>query len=529
MASLDRSAKVTAEMMSVVQTLVEYVDKGGKGRKRGRGDVNTVEYETHQMSDIKRYPDGMVGLEAPSGPESVSISRLHAILQALRNSALWDRALKQPEQNDAYNLPQQTRILFSAMDALGQTNPSSIRPSSLHTALQDLTFDHGLAVRSASFASQLLTLGGPPSPGAFPSTVNQIIANPTVSDDDPLNFQLSPEDSLNMILSNLLRPQSYQFEERWETACPQCKMDSCSPYATMSFLDLKVANVTTSPSPVQGGIPPVPSQYDATSAMMGVVGSMTAPNATPMMGSTRLGGGALGNLGAIGGGGGLGDAVLLQSLVDQRMSGSLSPYKCIYERCPLRVSQQSVLALTRPQARELPPMLFIVLRRDTPVYQKFQPTLNQPYQQSHQSLQSSHQQAYPQQPQQQQLQYQSGQQQQQQYQHQQQNRTVKSARVVCPGWEFTISRNSEFFEPTRYRVVAGLGRESEHGGEYIMVRPTTHNGLGGMVGSSEPYAPPPRWIVCRNDKITEMDNLREEDERGLEVLLCENVAVRCKR
>jgi hypothetical protein len=43
MQSLDRTTKVTAEMMGVVQTLVEYVDRGGKGRKRGRGDVNAIE------------------------------------------------------------------------------------------------------------------------------------------------------------------------------------------------------------------------------------------------------------------------------------------------------------------------------------------------------------------------------------------------------------------------------------------------------------------------------------------------------
>jgi hypothetical protein len=104
----------------------------------------------------------------------------------------------------------------------------------------------------------------------------------------------------------------------------------------------------------------------------------------------------------------------------------------------------------------------------------------------------------------------------------------KSARVVCPGWEFTISRNSEFFEPNRYRVVAGLARDPEHG-EYIMVRPSGNGGNNLGATGTEPFAPPLRWILCRNDKIMEVDSLREEDERGLEILLCENVAVRSKR
>ncbi|KAJ3119574.1 phospholipid:diacylglycerol acyltransferase, partial [Irineochytrium annulatum] len=134
---------------------------------------------------------------------------------------------------------------------------------------------------------------------------------------------VSSSERMGLLLTNLLRPKSYQFEERWETSCPQCKADVVSPYETRLMMEVSVlldSAITTAGAGGGGG------------------GGMQALGGAP-------------------------DRVGLQELIDRRMAGVPVAFQCMYERCPLFGVSQPVGASSRPQTMDLPPLLFVYLRR----------------------------------------------------------------------------------------------------------------------------------------------------------------------
>ncbi|KAI8854845.1 hypothetical protein BC829DRAFT_379798 [Chytridium lagenaria] len=345
--SLDRANRLTSEVASVVSSLVNHIDRGSSKSKK-RGRPDIAAQEDY-------------------GPPT---SRLHALIQSLRCTPLLDRILKLPEQDDVHQLSQQSRVLLTSMRSLSHLNPSSIRPTALHARLSDLLVHASL-------------------PNSTPTS----------------------SDHLSLLLQHILRSQSYQFEERWETSCPQCKTDVVSNYTTLSILELPVLASASSPLSMH--------------------------------------------------------SVTLQELVDRRMSGLTLPFRCPFDKCPLRLNNQETIAQSRPQSREMPPLLFVLLRRDTGFLSTASP---------------------------------------------------QPIRVTCQTPTFAISRNSEFFRPHQFRIVAGMVRDASTG-EYVMVRQHHIGGLAELAGTSGE-----RWIRCRNEKVDEVEALSRYEEEGLEVLVCENLA-----
>ncbi|KAJ3327436.1 hypothetical protein HDU76_011812 [Blyttiomyces sp. JEL0837] len=481
------------------------------------------------------FPDGMIGLECPPGPTGDMIGRFHALIQSLRLTPLWDRALKPLEQDDAYLLSHRTRQLYTAMDSLSNLNPSTIRPTILHKAVNDLTLDLGASparLRRRRSPSVLNTPGSDSafsssSPAySFPGGVSPSLSLSSMfSNDFPLfppnvagsmggagaggaggspvpppkpSSTLMSEETLSLFLAHLLRPNSYEFEERWVTTCPQvqCKTEVQTQYVTCQFLDLMVPTAEVGSS---GGI-----DVNAMGNMLGIPGmdlnsmGMGIPgfDTDQQMGTQQQQGIRPAT-----------DRISLQTLVDRRMNGYLSPYRCRNDRCPYRMSaanQQSVQAPTRPQLKDLPALLFVFLKRPDGSSGLVSPT----------------------------------------------NGGVggKSMRVSLDSWEFNIAR--DFFKETPYRVVAALVRNMkppqaqqsqqpndsilDNFGDYLMVKPVYDSEIGAQIGggldafgggfgSPSPGGSINRWILCRNDKIMEVEGLTEDDERGIEVLLCENM------
>ncbi|KAJ3111679.1 hypothetical protein HDU96_005463 [Phlyctochytrium bullatum] len=198
--TLDRANRLTSEVASVVTTLMGHVERGSKSKKRGRADISAQE-DYGPPTPFKVFPEGMVGLLPSTGiSDPQSISRLHALIQALRHSSVLDRLLKHPEQDDAHPLGQQLRLLLSSMKSLSLLNPTCVRPTSLHSRLADLLNDRL-------------------SPASLPA---------------------SSSDQLSLLLQHILHPGSYEFHERWQTPCPHCKTEVLSSPTTLHIFEVPV-------------------------------------------------------------------------------------------------------------------------------------------------------------------------------------------------------------------------------------------------------------------------------------------------
>ncbi|KAJ1567584.1 hypothetical protein HK405_005455, partial [Cladochytrium tenue] len=490
-AIMDHTTRVTNELFKVVGHIVSRMDSRGfgyspantsefesgrTGKKRGRPDA--VQEELGSL-DLGNYPEGIVGLELPPSagePEAETIGRLHSILQSLRNTPIWDKAMKPAEQFDAYPLSQHVRSLYGAMDALAACNPSSVRPSAVHGSVIEMSASLADAPsrrrRWSSQSPYVAATAAAVAPGGKP-----VLAEPAPSG---AAGSFAAEDAASQILAYLLRPHSYEFEERWTTACPQpgCKLETHTEYTPSQFLDVYLPQVA-------------PPRAAAASSSMDL---------SPEDGRFPPG-----------------ECITLQSLIDERMKGTLVQFACPNENCPMNISAYAqsapaaaatdrrpprpvCLSLCRPELKELPPLLFILVRRApatspaTTTSATISPAAAFSTTRAPSSIGS-----FP---------------------------SSLPMRLLLDSLELRIAR--DFFD-VPYRVVAAIVRSrnpllsSQQGpgagsrSMYSMVKPiSTGQGEGLRV----------RWVVCCNDRAAEVTEWSPECERDIELILCENLLIR---
>ncbi|KAJ3112646.1 hypothetical protein HDU96_004339 [Phlyctochytrium bullatum] len=282
---LDEANRLSSEVALVVAALVDQVGGGAsRSKKRTRGSFSAQE-DSRTVTSAKRNVVGLVGLLPSVGIGDLkSTSLLHAVIQALRSSTGLERLMMGTQQDDAHTLAHQFRLLLATMRELSPLSPTAIRPTALHRCFADLVSDR-VTLSAASIA------------------VTSNIISPL---DAATAAVSSPEVLLPLILQHLLRPASYEFQERYHTCCTFCKTEVLSSPVNHSMLEISLAGIT--------------------------------------------------------------DSIPLQSLLDMRLMPLQVPFHCPYGNCAQNAIPNQLASSSPQLSARLPFLLFLLIRRDLNVF-----------------------------------------------------------------------------------------------------------------------------------------------------------------